>query len=390
MARSILLVFFIAMSLMSVASEQGDEPYFVKAWLEPTKAAPGQHMVLNILLGVDSYFAKAAELSLPEIDHALVLLNDRAINSSENSNSKRFATQLWEVNVYPNREGILVVPSFTVRFTRAVHRNNEISQQGIEVDIEQLLGLVSMPAAMKGLSGFMVSTDVEINDEWILPEGKETFTRGDIFQREISISAKDMTAMNMPQFNPRVARGMSITLAEPSLASSNGRDGARARMVQQITYVIEKPGQFSLGGESISWWNPEEATREDYRFESKAINAGGIPWHWVLTVAAMLLLIVGAGLGFRRYLLARDPRDVAIKKGLHHSDASRRMAALYAYVDYHSPRGSEPLRLRALCISTGSPIEKMLSSRFSASMEDGEPSTKECIKIYKQLKKLLC
>jgi hypothetical protein len=196
--------------------------------------------------------------------------------------------------------------------------------------------------------------------------------------------------MNMPQFNPQVPKGISVTLAEPSLTSSNGRDGAKASMVQHITYVIEKPGQFNLGGETISWWNPQESSREDYQFDSKTIDAGGIPWQLVWTVAAVILLIVGSYLGFRRYLLMRDPRDVAIKKDLHHSDASKRMAALYAYADYHSPRSSAPLRLRALCASSPDSIEKILSSRFSSAIEDGEPSTTQSIKIYKQLKNILC
>jgi hypothetical protein len=388
MVRSTVLFFLVVISLTAAASDPAAKPYFVDAWLEPTKVVPGQHMTLNILIGVDTYFARAAQLSIPEIDHALVLLNDRAINGSENRNGESFATQLWEVSVYPNREGVLVVPSFAVGFTRALTDGNQLSQQSVEVDIEQLLGLVRLPPAMQGLSGFMVSTDVEIDDEWTFPEGKETFTRGDIFQRVITVSATDMTAMNMPQFNPQVQKGISVTLAEPSLSSSNGRDGPKASMVQHITYVIEKPGQFSLGGESISWWNPKEASREDYQFDAKAINAGGIPWHLVWTVVAVIAFIVLAGLGLRRYLLTRDPRDVAIKKDLHHNDASKRLAALYAYADYHNAEGCEPVRLKRLLLSSCTAIEKILQSRFSSTTDNTSPTARESKQIYRKIKQL--
>jgi hypothetical protein len=388
MVRSAVLFILMVMSLTAAASEPEAKPYFVDAWLEPTKAVPGQHMTLNILIGVDTYFARAAQLSIPEIDHALVLLNDRAINGSENRNGESFASQLWEVNVYPNREGILVVPSFAVGFTRALTDGNKLSQQRVEVRVEQLLGLVSLPPAMKGLSGFMVSTDVEVDDEWTFPEDKELFTRGDIFQRVITVSATDMTAMNMPQFNPQVPKGISVTLAEPSLASSNGRDGPKASMVQRITYVIEKPGQFSLGGESISWWNPQESSREDYQFDSKTIDAGGIPWRLVWTVLALILLIVFSYLGFRRYLLMRDPRDVAIKKDLHHNDASKRMAAIYAYADHHNPEGNEPVRLKRLLLASSTAIERILQSRFSSSTDDTSPTARESKQLYRKIKQL--
>ncbi|MDB4470905.1 hypothetical protein N9063_01330, partial [Deltaproteobacteria bacterium] len=155
-----------------------------------------------------------------------------------------------------------------------------------------------------------------------------------------------------------------------------------------ITYVIENPGQFNPGGETISWWNPQEQSRDDYQFERKTLDAGGIPWRWVWLIAAVIVVVIGAGLSVRHYMHARDPRDVAIKQELHHSEASKRMAALYAYADYHNPPDSDPVRLKRLLISSRATVEKILQSRFSSSRDTSSPTARESKQLYRKIKRL--
>jgi hypothetical protein len=391
MIRSLTLLALLVMALASSASEPAAPPYFVDSWLEPAQAVPGQKMVLNLKIGVDTYFTRAAKFSLPEMEQALVLLNSQAINSGESRHGKRYATQLWEIDIYPNRAGILMVPAITLGFSRAPDSESagEDSAQRVEVVTEQLLGLVAMPAAMKGLSGFMVSSDVEIDDQWTPPQGKQSLLRGDVIQRVITIEAKDMTAMNMPQINPQTPRGVSVTLAEPSLSSSNGRDGPSARMEQHISYAIEKPGRYKLGGEAISWWNPQQSQRVNYQFDSKPVDAGGVPWQLLGAALAGLVLLLLAGLACRRYLRQRDLREVAIKKRLRDLDAGKRLAALYAYADYHNPAASEAVQLRKELACSRALVAKVLQARFSSATDNDSPSVKETRQLFRQSRKKL-
>lgn len=367
------------------AESPADEHYFVDTWLDPPKAAVGEHVTLNVMIGVDSYFSGATELGLPDIAHALVLHDQGAINGDKYVGATYFTTQTHQVDVYPGREGIMVVPAVQVRFTQAVEVDGELTNQVVQFSTGELLGLVTVPPAMRGIPGFMVSADVQVADDW---QGVKTgeYQVGDVLTRVVTVAATGMSSLNMPQFTPRAPRGVSVTLAEPGLSSSSGREATAATMVQQISYAIESPGQYRLGGEVLSWWDPVNMARQDHAFALVPVDAGGLPWR-LLAIAAMALVIaVLSALALWDYLRRRDPVDLAIRQRLHSSDAGERLAALYACADYHHAPGEEPVRLRRLLSASSALVNKVLAARFSASAERGEPSPRDSKALYRAIR----
>ncbi|MEZ5571842.1 MAG: hypothetical protein R3E64_07430 [Halioglobus sp.] len=384
--RVLILWFSYSLAAASFASDYSDEHHFIEVWLDPPKAAVGEHIRLNLMIGVDSYFSAATDLALPDIEHALVLHDQPAINGAKDIGGKYFTTQLHQIDIYPGREGIMVVPAFQVTFTQAVEVNGELSSQSVRLDTEQLLGLIQVPPVMQGEAGFMVSPHVQVSDEW---EGTrdDEYQVGDVLTRVVVLTASDMAAMNMPQFTPRVPRGVSVTLAEPSLSSSSGREDTAATMEQHMSYAIEAPGRYRLGGEVLSWWDPVKAARQDHRFAEVPVNAGGLPWR-MMTIAAILAATMAVlALALRRYLRRRDATDLAIRQRLCSKDARERLAALYAYADYHQPRGGEPVRLRELLSSSDVLIDKVLAAQFSAASVGGEPSRAQSKALYRKIRK---
>ena len=309
-----------------------------------------------------------------------------AVNGGENLQGKNFTTQTHKIDIYPDHKGILTVPSFRVTFKQSMEVYGQLTSQPVQLATEQLLGLVSVPPAMAGETGFMVSSDVKITDDWSGDE-KGEFKVGDVLTRVVTIVAADMASMNMPQFTPYAPSGVSVTLAEPRLSSTSGREEAAATMVQHISYAVESPGQYTLGTEVLSWWDPKAASRRDHRFADKPVDAGGLPWRLVAIVVSVSVPVLLLILVMRRYLRRRDAVDVAIRQQLHRGDASKRLAALYAYADYHKLQGEQPVRLRALLPASQALVEKVMSARYSSNGIDGEPSRGESKSLYRQMRK---
>ena len=370
------------------AQPEGNEHYFMEAALDPPQASVGQKVTVSVVIGVDSYFSGVTELALPDMDHALVLHDEPAINGSRNIGDTYYTTQTHRIIVYPDREGILVVPAFGVTFTQAVLDTDDQRSDTVQLRTPPMLLIARVPESMSGTPGFIVSNAVEIQDDWGAEE-REEYKVGDVLTRVVTITANEMTAMNMPQFAPRVPRGVSVTLAEPALSSTSGREDLGATMVQQMSYVVESPGHYELGGEMLDWYDPAVSSRRDYQFGLKVVNAGGLPWLTISLVALALLLVGTLIVLWRRYLHRRDPVDVAIRKQLGSSRSANRLAAVYAYADYHQPEVLAPARLRTLLGSADTLVEKTLAAQFSRAVQPDSPTRQESRTLYRQLRTYL-
>lgn len=383
-----VLLILLCVSVSSFAQDPADESYIVKAWLEPAKAVQGQYMALNIMIGVDTYLTEGTDISLPEMAHALVLKQQPAVSGVKTINGRQFATQVQQVDVYSDRAGILVVPSFSVSFTQAVTTRGKLTSRTVEVETDQLLGLITLPPEMQDLGAFMVSPQVDVDDQWIVPDGKITFEAGDVLRRTVKITAQGMAAMNMPEISPQLPRGVSVTLAEPNLSSSSGRNGQQATLVQHMSYVVESPGQFTLGGETLSWWDPVSGSRRDHTFAIRPVDAGGVPWRRLMLGALVIALVLLLVLIVRVQRSKRDPEDIEIAHNLHDRDAGKRLAAIYACADYHSPAGAAPALLRARLTSSLELVERILRARYAVPVVEGEPSEHDSKLLTRQLKKI--
>jgi hypothetical protein len=390
MTRLIILfsLFCLATPLALAQPDYAEESYFVKVWLEPAKVAVGQKMTMNVMFATDSYFSNPARIVLPEIEHVLMLETEPSLNGQQTLDGRYFTTLTRFIDIYPEQEGVVRIPSFAVSFGQPITDNDGFKTTTVRLSTESLLALVRTPPGMQGLNGYMVSDEVKITDDWQGLKDTE-YEVGDVLQRKIFIEAANMASMNMPLINPDVPRGVSVTLAEPELSTKSGRQGQFATMTQQMSYAIEKPGQYQLGGEVLNWWDPDKTERVDHTLTVESINAGGIPWRFISTVVMLVLVFLLLVWRLRHSLRHRNATQLAIKKMLHSSAASERLAALYAYADHHQPQTSDPAQLKELLPESKFRVRSVLKGRYSSSGTPDQPSHRQSRDLYRQLKKVL-
>ncbi|UJF17086.1 hypothetical protein L0B53_03950 [Vibrio sp. SS-MA-C1-2] len=62
--------------------------------------------------------------------------------------------------------------------------------------------------------------------------------------------------MLLPTLQADAPDGVSVLLSEPVLSEDYKRGEHFAEIIQVISYSIDRPGHYQLGGEKLTWWDP--------------------------------------------------------------------------------------------------------------------------------------
>jgi hypothetical protein len=82
-----------------------------------------------------------------------------------------------------------------------------------------------------------------------------------------------------------------------------------------------------------------------------------------------------------------DPLAQAILRGVHASNARDRIAAVYAYADYHSDASAGPTQLQATPGISAASAEQFLSARYAREGSESAPSRRRTSELYRDMKK---
>ncbi|GEM81198.1 BatD family protein [Vibrio superstes] len=289
MKRLVTLFLLMLASLQAVAAPQ------LVFSVDKHNVAPGEQVNLEFLAATNQYFMDSPEFSAPYISNAMVKQEKTSVVSGFSYiDGEKVASQRWSIQVYPNKEGVYLIPSMTVTLSTV---DDELQVVKTQLKTDPVAIMVKSPAALKGESGYLVSDKVSIEDDWGLDGAKlaQHFRKGDIVQRRITIKADNTSTFMMPDFAPSAPEGVSVSLMEPQVTSDYLRGNHTTTLVQTVSYSIDKPGQYSLGGEQLTWWNPQQKQAEEWTAKAVNLDAGGIDYHkllwWVITITGGVFLL---------------------------------------------------------------------------------------------------
>ena len=247
----------------------------VSAWVDPAaEIVVSQQLILNIEIATSSYFLGGTRLPQLEIPDAIVLRRESfAVNSTKRKDGQTWAVQLWSMTVYPQRAGRFEIPAIKVDATisGADGQPTQVSatSEAFEFDV-------------------IVAADAPMNKPWLATtkfDVEETFDRdfanlelGDSITRTITFRAEDLAAMMLPEvrFSP-VEDGLAIYPAPPVLDDKVNRGDYLAQRTEMITYVVEKPGRFTLPAQSYYWFD----------LASRSYKVEELPEHVITTTLSL-------------------------------------------------------------------------------------------------------
>ncbi|MEH6551640.1 MAG: hypothetical protein V7711_11660 [Pseudomonadales bacterium] len=331
-----LLCLWVPLSLAQTGTEPTaqSEPseVRVKAWLEPSEGIiSSQQVKLVIELSTDRWFTAGTRIGLFEVKDAVVLRRESfAVNSTRNKGGQTWVTQQWDLTVYPQRSGDLLIPAIPLTVTVAEEGGSSTVRQ---LTTKQIAFSAQAPAELVDVPQWVATSRLRVVEEY--NQSLDQLEAGDAVVRTITLNAEGVAAMMLPATGFVAQDGLAIYQTPPQVEDQNNRGIYLAQRIDQLTYVIERPGSYTLPELSYYWWDLSAGRVRIETLASQQLVVGGVipavvedptapavsVWSWqkigfvLLSLCLVLILIVGM-VWLRSWLVQRrsTPSAAALRQ----------------------------------------------------------------------------
>lgn len=250
MSRQFRLAGWLSLCVFLASTVQSAET--VIASLEKQSTWTGEPVPLIITLYSPGPFSGTASFDFPELPQTVILSAGRPLVGSEPIDDETFFTQRHEFNLYTQRAGNIVIPSFKVRFEGKQTFTSEPEPIG---GATQTLEFQSnRPPGTQSVGVVIAATSMKASQTW-LAEDRALIHAGDVIERTIERSATDTTAMMMPPSNSKAPDGVRVYQTNPTVEDRSGRGETTAVRIETFKYQFEKTGTFELPSLKYVWWD---------------------------------------------------------------------------------------------------------------------------------------
>jgi len=246
--------FFISIALVCSALGAFGQAPVIRAHLEPSKEIiVGQpiHLVVEVL--VPNFFTGSPDFPNFELENAIVVLPEETPqNMNEQVNGQRYAGIRRAYFIYPQQPGDFRLPpaQFTVPYTSTPPKTTEA-----HLALPPLTFHADIPAAARGLSYFLPTTQLTLQQKWSSPLNK--LRVGETVERVITITTTKMQSMLIPPLPLEAPTGIRIYPTEPKVLDQKTDRGEFifGRRTQSAKYFIQREGDHTLPAIELKWWN---------------------------------------------------------------------------------------------------------------------------------------
>jgi len=130
------------------------------------------------------------------------------------------------------------------------------------------LNIKDIPVKFKARN-WLPSTAVKLTEEW--PENKK-FIAGDPITRTLTLTAKGLTAAQLPKINQPSIDGLKQYPDKPESQEQNIKDGLIATRKQKLALVPTKAGSYTLPAINIPWWNTQTNKMETVHLPQRSFT----------------------------------------------------------------------------------------------------------------------
>ncbi|MES9855109.1 MAG: BatD family protein [Sedimenticola sp.] len=211
-------------------------------------------------------------LSDPEVEHALIqrIGKDRRFKTYKGGRQYQMVERLYAL--FPQSSGQLEIAA-PVFNGQVPDRSRQRSRSGRVFGNDPFSSLFSttkqvrvrgkiltvavrpQPVAAGG-KHWLPSTEVQLSEEW--SEAGDKLRVGDPLTRTVTLTARGLTAAQLPDLAQAAADGFSSYPDKPELTTdAEGEQGVIGKRLQHIAYIPTRPGLLELPEVVVEWWNTE-------------------------------------------------------------------------------------------------------------------------------------
>lgn len=264
-------------ALLTTITAQAQETKVRSALASPPPCYAGQKLTLAVELLASGYFASAATFDVPD-PQGLVIIPPigSPIVSSETVGDITYTVQRHEVSVLAPEAGEKVIPPLTIRFR---YKRAPLDKDSIAATVHtpELKFQAVQPPGTEAQGQIISARELTVTETWKPDPATTKAKAGDAFTRTITFSAQDMPGMMFPPFPADKIDGIAIYPKDPVVKDHSERGNLAGQRVDTITYLVQRPGQYTLPGAKLSWWDLDAAQVRTIELPSHAITVAPNP-----------------------------------------------------------------------------------------------------------------
>jgi len=236
----------------------------------------GQALVLAVEVSTDRWFATGSQIQHFNLKNVVMQANNiTTINGSKRINGKTWAIQTHEITLFPTKSGIYQIPEIKVDVS--INTENDGIINGV-LSTKTSHFNIELPEALRGITNFIVSSQVTLSIDGQFDEEKE-YMVGEAITQTITITATDTPAMMIAPINLTNnvvnneaslagSSGLSIYHKPVQLFDQSNRGTLLGTRVESYTYIFEQPGSYVIDEQIIYWWNSQTNSLEELTIPS--------------------------------------------------------------------------------------------------------------------------
>lgn len=237
----------------------------------------GQKLTLVVELLAPGYFASAATFDIQDPQGLLIMppLGSPVV-STETLDDVAYTVQRHELSVLAPQTGDHVVPPLTVRFQ---YKRAPLDKDNVPASLQtpEVKFQTTLPPGTEGIGQLISARELSVTEEWKPAPGAKPSKAGDAFTRTITCTARDMPGMMFPPFPADKIEGIAIYPKEPEVMDHSERGDLLGKRVDTLTYLLQKPGQYTLPGAKFSWWDLDASTLRTIELPAHIIQVAPNP-----------------------------------------------------------------------------------------------------------------
>ncbi len=229
------------------------------------KAYVGQRLPFFVELRSKGPFGGATSFTLPEVPGSILVKVGDPVVSSDEVDGQSWFVQTHEFALFSQHEGPLRIPEFPVRFGSREAISGPVME--MEAKVPMLSVEIERPAGTDPQRFLVTAQNFSVEERWNPVPSGEVKT-GAVFKRTITQSADDMTGMALAPAPTTAPEGIHVYPGNPEVEDKTERGDFSGQRTETLTYLVERPGTYTLPAIRYDWWNPEPG-----RLESKTLPA---------------------------------------------------------------------------------------------------------------------
>jgi len=274
MKRTFAIVVLAFAAACSARAQQAGTPEpILQVTVDPERVVVGQKTTLRIDVLAPNYMTSPPELPGFQVRNAVTrpLQN---VNLSDQRNGTSYAGVRFEFAIYPQEAGSYAVSNQKVKVRYAAEppavREEEIALPRVSFE-------AFIPDAAADLNPFLAAGGLTI--EQAVKRSSEQLKVGDSITRTVTMKAEETPAMLLPPVTFPALDGLAVYPVQPALQDkTEGRtDALSATRTDSATYILQKPGDYTLPAIDVRWWNAVEKRVETAHLDAVKMQVAANP-----------------------------------------------------------------------------------------------------------------